>query len=303
VHCGQAFKVAHDCHVLTGGTRQDSGSSSGPRDTYLVAEEGTAVAGRANPDEGEFPINMVPLVFVAAVRYKSFTGPPPVFIPLLNQLSDEWRRHEVTGCSMLVAKLFLMKHIMGRETVWLSELLGSIDLAIDLGSNNFLVDIPDGNFNLHHLDKHVLVHMAILQVHLKDGLFQLLVDRLEESGQWAFVGPKNYGPDSWLLLVEHGSGRLRMLHLQSKARSNPEAFNEAGLQAESAKRWEVSEPDSLMLYVTDQHAPKRCRAQLSILHKPVVIRSADLDKYYSYCMSFIKASVAKHGSMCKVAVL
>ena len=140
---------------------------------------------------------------------------------------------------------------------------------------------------------------------LRDGLFQLLLDWLEESGQWAFMGPKSYGPDSWLLLMEHGTERLQMLHLQSKARSTREAFNKAGLQAQSAKRWEVCEPESLMLYVTD-YAPKRCRTQLSRPCKLVGIidiRPAYYDKYCSFCMSFIKASLAKHGSMCKVAEL
>lgn len=231
---------------------------------------------------------MVPLVFAAAARHMAVGCRALVFIPLLHQLSDEWQQREATDCSVLIAKLFLLKHVMGEHSVMLSELLGAIDLGLD----DFQVAVPEDNFKLYHVDKQ-----------LKDGGFQLLMDRLAESSQWAFVGPKNYGPDSWLLLVEYETGRLRVLYLQSKARGKPEAFNKAGLQAESAKRWHVSEPDSLMLYVTDQHAPKRRRTQLSIPRSMVIVPPFDHEQYYSFCMSFIKASLAKHGSSCKVAEL
>ena len=282
-----------DHRLLTGGTRepsQDSGSSvsSSPSHAHSVDEEAAAenaAAGVASPDDEQYHISMVPLVFAAAARCMSFKGHALVFIPLLHQLSDEWQQREITDCSVLVAKLFLMRRVMGWDTVLLSELLGAIDVGPD-NRCDFEVDIPMDNFSVHQLNQQ-----------LEGGQFRQLMARLEVDGQWALVGPKNFGPDSWLLLKEHETGRLRVLYLQSKARKNPEAYNAPTLQTEAAKRWEPSEPHSLLLYVTNQHAPKRPRTQLTIPPRVVVVHPANHDKYYSCCMAFIKASLAKHGPL------
>lgn len=50
-----------------------------------------------------------------------------------------------------------------------------------------------------------------------------------------------------------------MLSLQSKLRTNPDALKPDQLSEEFGKRWQLANVDTVMLYVTDQHIPKRKR--------------------------------------------
>ncbi|KAL3155951.1 hypothetical protein ABBQ32_012944 [Trebouxia sp. C0010 RCD-2024] len=77
--------------------------------------------------------------------------------------------------------------------------------------------------------------------------------------QWAFRGPGNLGPDSWLLLQRHDgngseSGGIVMLCIQSKKRRAEACMQSGKLGEEAGKILHIQGVDSLMALYPDTAA-------------------------------------------------
>ncbi len=113
--------VTGGSHLLAGG----SGDSTSRRTS--TDDDDADDPGSTNPDAGEQQVSMPPLLLIAAYRYMEIEKHRMVFVPLLQHLADNWQDRELTDVSVLVAKLFLWRHVMKQATVQLSELLGSCE--------------------------------------------------------------------------------------------------------------------------------------------------------------------------------
>ena len=80
-----------------------------------------------------------PLLLVAAYRSMPLSNGSLLWVPLLSQLTDNWRARELTDVSILVAKLLLCRVVLHKETMTLSALLG----GVDVGEHDLCLCIPD----------------------------------------------------------------------------------------------------------------------------------------------------------------
>ena len=165
---------------------------------------------------------MPALLMIAAHRYMEVKKHSMVFVPLLQQLADNWQDCELTDVSVLVAKLFLWRHVMNEATVYLSQLLG----GIELGLSDMEFCVPTSNF---------AVHKASEQLTSAEFGQQLQTAEC----RWAFIGPGNHLADSWLLLRRAADQTLVVVYLQSRKRQTREAMQCGELLKEAAKRWDV----------------------------------------------------------------
>ena len=94
--------------------------------------------GLEDPDIDEHLVCTPPLLLVAAYCSMRLHHGSLVFVPLLAQLTDNWRTRELTDVSILVAKLHLWRAVLHKETVALSALLG----GVDVGDHEMCLCIP-----------------------------------------------------------------------------------------------------------------------------------------------------------------
>ena len=80
--------------------------------------------GLINPDAEMHLISMPPVLLVAAHRFMAPVNNRLVWVPLLHQLTDEWRQQELTDVSNVVAKLLFWHDILHQPVVLLGDLLG-----------------------------------------------------------------------------------------------------------------------------------------------------------------------------------
>ncbi len=223
--------------------------------------------GSTNPDAGEQQVSMPPLLMIAAYRYMEIDKHGMVLVPLLQHLADNWQDRELTDVSVLVAKLFLWRHVMNQDTVQLSKLLG----GIELGLSDMELCVPTSDYAVHKVGEQ-----------LTSAEFEQLLQSAE--CQWAFIGPQNYLSDSWLLLRQATNHTLVVVYLQSKKRQNQEAMQYGKLVKEAAKRWDVPGVKDVMLYVTDQHPPRQsARRPFQAPQPMVLIEPADHFRFYGTC--------------------
>ena len=259
---------------MTGGSGFQAGGSVDS--TAGQASTGDDDAGSTNPDEGEQQISMPPLLMIAAYRYirkHHACHDGMVFVPLLQHLADDWQDRELTDVSVLVAKLFLWRHVMNQDTVQLSKLLGGIELA----RCDIELCVPTSDYEVHKVGEQ-----------LSSVEFEQLLRNAE--CQWAFIGPHNHLSDSWLLLRRAADHALVVVYLQSKKRQLREAMQYGKLVEEAAKRWDVPGVEDVMLYVTDQHPPRRSARRPFQAPKPMVlIEPAEHARFYGACASLLKS--------------
>ena len=196
-----------------------------------------------NPDAETHRISMPPVLLVAAYRFMAPVNNRLVWVPLLNQLTDEWRQRELTDVSILVAKLLFWQDILDQRLVLLSDLLG----GINVGDHEMVLRVPEGHFSVCEISSHdQLTAPAQLQK---------MINNMDVK--WAFGGPGNLGPNSWLLLRRGDGTRsescpIILLSIQSKKRTGDACMQPGELGVEAGKMLHIPGVDSLMVYVTDQ---------------------------------------------------
>ena len=261
------FAVTGGPDLLAGG----SGDSTSRRAS--TNDDDADDPGSTNPDAGEQQVSMPPLLMIAAYRYMEVNQQGMVFVPLLQHLADNWQDRQLTDVSVLVAKLFLWRHVMKQATVQLSELVG----GIELGLSDMELCVPTSDYAVHKVDEQLT--SAEFEQQLQNA-----------DSRWAFVGPQNYLADSWLLLRRAADQTLVVVYLQSKKRLRPEAMQYGKLVEEAAKRWDVPGVVDVMLYVTDQHVPRPSASRpFEAPPRMVLIEPADHVRFYGACASLLKA--------------
>ena len=120
----------------------DSSSNSSQAAVALASEPG--LEGVLNPDSENHLVSTPPLLLVAACRFMKAPDNRLVWVPLLNHLTDDWRTHELTDVSILVAKLLFRHDVLRQSVVSLRELLG----VIDVGVHDMSFCVPDSNISV-----------------------------------------------------------------------------------------------------------------------------------------------------------
>ena len=140
--------------------------------------------------DGEFPLPETPtvtdppLLLVAASSHSvQFRKERMVSVPVCEQLAACLGSCEHSEISTLVANLRLARHVLGRRTIQLSELLG----GIVAGHENWVLRLPDDNFRVQQAPANVDARR-----------FMALADSMEDT--WAFAGSGKCGPKGWLFL-------------------------------------------------------------------------------------------------------
>ena len=204
----------------------DSGdrSSSGASQAAVAAASEPGSEGVLNPDSETHLVSIPPVLLVAAYRFMKAPKNRLVWVPLLNHLTDDWRNRELTDVSILVAKLLFWHDVLLQPVVSLRELLG----GIDVGVNEMSFCVPEGNFFVCDVSSQ-LTQLAELPS---------MVNNMD--AQWAFRGPGNFGPDSWLLLrrvdaTDSGLHPVVAIWIQSKKRQAASSIQSAKLGEEAAK--------------------------------------------------------------------
>ena len=165
---------------------------------------------------------MPALLMIAAHSYMEVKKHSMVFVPLLQELADNWQDSELTDVSVLLAKLFLWRHVMNEATVYLSELLG----GIELGLSDLEFCVPTSNFAVHKVSE-------------QRTSAEFGQELQTAKCRWAFIGPGNHLADSWLLLRRAADQTLVVVYLQTRKRQTREAMQCGELLKEAAKRWDV----------------------------------------------------------------
>jgi len=262
----------------------DSGdsSSSGASQAAIAAASEPGSEGVLNPDSETHLVSMPPVLLVAAYRFMKAPSNRLVWVPLLNHLTDDWRTRELTDVSILVAKLLFWHDVLLQPVVSLRELLG----GIDVGVHEMSFCVPEGKFSVCDVSSQ-LTHSAELQS---------MVNNMD--AQWAFRGPGNFGPDSWLLLrrsddTESESHPVVAIWIQSKKRQAVSSMQSAKLGEEAAKMLYIPGVDNLMVYVTDQRRPIRHKASANfcVPTSMVLVGNDCLPAYYSACIALLKSAL------------
>ena len=239
-----------------------------------------------NPDAEMHLVSLPPVLLVAAYRFMAPVLNRMVWVPLLNQLTDEWRQRELTDISVLVAKLLFWHDILHQHVVSLSALLG----GIEVGEHEMSLYVPEGHFSVCEISSHEEITGS--------AQLQKMVSNMDV--QWAFRGPGNLGPDSWLLLQQcHDDGsrsessRIVLLNIQSKKRKAEACMQSGKLEEEVGKMLNIPGVDSLIVYVTDQRRPTRAKnvAQFVVPDSMVLVDRSSLPAYYSACVALLKTAV------------
>ena len=263
----------------------DSGdsSSSGASQAVVAAASEPGSEGVLNPDSETHLVSMPPVLLVAAYRFMTAPDNRLVWMPLLNQLTDDWRSRELTDVSILVAKLLFWHDVLHQHVVSLRELLGDIDV----GDHDMSFLVPEGNFSVCEVNSQVTQSAEL----------QSMVDNMD--AKWAFRGPGNFGPDSWLLLrrsdhTNPESHPVIALSIQSKKRQSASSMQSGKLGEEAAKMLYVPGIDNLMVYVTDQHRPiqQKASANLCVPTSMVLVSKECLHAYYSACIALLKGALS-----------
>ena len=230
-------------------------------------------------DQVKLQVSLCPLVLLAAYRNLEVYQHGLPFLPLLSQLTDDWRSWELTDVGMIVLRLLMYSKVLIFQEVKLSELLG-IPLSEDVA-----VRVPQ-----HKL------WVRLLSKQLTDSDMEKLVKEFrcspEEDRYFAFLGPGNKGPDGWIILEEFVSGELWIVHFESKKRSTDQVLpsNEV-LQREFDKRYSVGGVKHIMLYVSDQRQPKR-GAEREAPDDMCIVDAAKQEAFYSTSWCLIKQQLS-----------
>ena len=259
----------------------DSGdsSSSGASQAAIASEPDSE--GVLNPDGETHLVSMPPVLLVAAQRFMRDVSNPLVWVPLLNELTDDWESREITDVSILVAKLFFWHSVLHQPAVSLRDLLG----GVDVGLHEMSFCVPNDNFLV-----------CAVRNKLTPLKLQSMVSNMD--AEWAFRGPGNSGVDSLLLLrrcdnTASGAHPVVAVCIQSKKRQAAVSMQSAKLREEAEKMLHIPGIDNLMVYVTDERQPIRLRAPGFLVPSSMVVVSNDcMPAYYSACIALLKSALS-----------
>lgn len=242
--------------------------------------------GWLDPDAAPQLITVPPLLLVAALRLITpVNNSRLAWVPLLKQMTDEWRQPELTGVSILVAKHCFWHDVLHQPQVLLSDLLG----GMDVGRHETYLCVPDGHFSVWETSSH--------EDPMASSQLANMVSNI--ATQWAFQGPGNPGPNAWLLLQcssgakRSDSGLIILLSFLSKKNEAEACIQVGKLQQESGQILHVPGDHNLLVYVTDQRRPLR----VPTVAQSVDLRSSDsvdcksLPAYYRACIALLNTHV------------
>lgn len=110
------------------------------------------------PDEVTVLVSTCGLLVAAAFRILPVDGHPLPFLPLMQQLADEWQQREHSDVAFLVSRLFLLRNVIGKTTIQLGQLLGGLP---DRAVPQFHLHIPADRFCVVHLDQQLDEHAFV----------------------------------------------------------------------------------------------------------------------------------------------
>ena len=250
-----------------------------------AAAEPAFEPGVLNPDTQRHLVSMPPVLLVAAFHLMACVNNRLTWVPLLKQLTDEWRQPELTGVSILVARLRFWHDVLHQPQVLLSDLLG----GIAVGRHEKYLCVPDDHFSVCKTSSHE-DPMAPAQL-------ANMVSNM--ATQWAFQGPGVPGPEAWLLLQcdsgtkQSDSGRIVLLRFLSKKNEAEACIQVGKLQQESGQILHIPGDHNLLVYVTDQRRPLRAPtvAQSVDPRSRVSVDRKSLLAYYRACISLLTTRV------------
>lgn len=272
---GQRLWSGDNEHSSSWGDSQAAGATANEPDSE----------GLLHPDSETHLVSVPPLLLVAAYQCMNAPSNRLAWLPLLNRLSDDWRSRELTDVSILVAKLFFWHDVLLQPVVSLRELVGDINV----GAHEMSLCVPEGNFAVCDVSSQLTQPAEV----------QSMVNNMDT--QWAFQGPGNFCPDSWLLLrrsdaTQSESHSVVAIWIQSKKRQAPSSMQSAKLGEEAAKMLHIPGVDNLMVYVTDQHQSVRQKASANFCvptsDSMVFVGNDCLPAYYSACVALLKGALS-----------
>lgn len=231
---------------------------------------------------------MPPVLLLTAYRYMQGLKRELVWVPLLNQMTDQWRDRELTDVSILVARLLFWRIVFHRSVISLKQLLG----GMDVGEHNFDLCVPKTHFHVFDVKTHAeLTDQA-----------QLAQMAANMDRRWAYQGPGNRGPDSWIILQPNGNKQatsgIVVLVVQSKKRSSEESLQSQQLGDEAGKMLRIPGTESLLLYVSDQHRPCQgvATSSFDVPKNTVLVDAKWHSNYYGHKIKLLKKALASpHG--------
>lgn len=239
--------------------------------------------GWLDPDAALQLIMMPPVLLVAALRLTAPANNKLAWVPLLIQLTDEWRQLQLTGVSLLVAKLRFWHDILCQPQVLLSDLLG----GIAVGGHEKHLCVPDDHFSVWKTSS------------CEDPMAPAQLSNMVSNmvSQWAFQGPGDAGLNGWLLLQcgagtqKSDSGRIALLCFLSN--KDGACIQVGKLQQESGHILHISGDHSLLVHVTDQRRPVRTanEAQSVDPTSVVLVDTESLPAYYRACIALLNTRV------------
>jgi len=270
------------------------------------ADTEQTMQGARNPDSAaKLLVCICPLLVIAAENLEvgRFRLCP---VPLQN-LQLQWRDQERTDISVLVLKLQLLHCVRKEDNVTLARLF---EQMAGEPYGDIRLEVPTSNFS-----------PVTVNFHLTNKEFLKLSEKAALGGDWAFLGPGNNGPDSWLMLklaedkdvkvpideqslvqkkklrkrpkleefekqVKFKKGDMFYLYLGSKLRKNVQGVRPHQVQNEADKCFKVG--SGMFWYVTDQKV-----AGVESLKSNVRIIAGFDHKFFYAAMSTMKSAIAQ----------
>ena len=216
------------------------------------------------------------MLLVAAYRFMAAPSNTLAWAPLL---TNDWQNPELTDVSILVARLFFWHHVLLQPVVTLRELLGSVDAGV----HEMSFCVPNNRFSV-----------CEVRSQLTPSELQSVVSNMD--AEWAFQGPHNSGPNSWLLLHrsdDAASGSQPVKNVvavcnQSRKRQAALSMQFVKLREEAEKMLHIPDVNNLMVHVTDERRPGHPQAPVYLAPTSEVVVSKDcLPAYYSACICLL----------------
>ena len=228
------------------------------------------------------------LAAVAAMRYLRAKNSRLQLPPLVFQIVDSWRGKGHRDNAVPLVRLQVAAAVSEVSEVHLSNLLPSED-KLPHSFRYMRVRLPKLNTNPTNPTRDV--HEQLLPKQ-----FVQLCKMASYDGHYAFIGPGNKGPDSWLVLQTVGGGGPLVLFIQSKkgSKHDHEQVKQEHLEQAAKKCWgKGSTLLRLLLYITDQqtdHVPNQFyvkEADLSV----VVVGPKQHQHFYSNGVALVKRCI------------
>ena len=235
----------------------------------------------SDPDAVRSMVATTPaLLLIAAVRQSGASDRRKLaFPPLLEQLASEaGQSREMVDVSILVVKLRLAHHVLQMPHLYLSQLLGGIEMR----ELDCLFEVPDGSFRVQREHQQ-----------LTAGQFAALAAR--GSTTWAFARRSVHGPGGWLFL-RRPDGIIITVALQSKDHSRPEAMQRADSFKHPGRFQHVPGMEQVQICVSDRDSPcapwPKASSHMTATPSDAILDAPELHpKYYGACVELVRSAL------------